>query len=835
MANSPWKHHVGKLSEQQETFAAELKALQKELEARDDLKENEELKEQLQTMTKELRETTKKYEQLQEEHRKTKVALQEQLVDEKLQILRLSKRKVDSYFARDGKVNRLAAFEQETKRKLEELQRLANEELGGFASDFRAKITNFSLELKDRIAAHREEMRLQEEALRQETDSGYQELEAEGVDDATIQHRVKENQLELKIGLNWINKIGILLIILGVAAAARYSYVSWFSPTVRGISFFILGAAMLAAGEWFYRKKREVFAYGLVGGGIGVLYGATFFSYFLLDILSLTVALVLSIFITAGAIYLSLRYNSKTIGSLGLIGGYIPLYSYLGFFGLEGNSVYIAMAYLLLLNGTVMAISFQRRWSVIYYVSFLFHIPSMLVLINISENAWIDVLYSIATFALYLVVTLAYAFRYRQKVYWVDLLLLGANTFVNSTLVYTLIAEVGLLDFRGIVALGFAALYFALGWYTKQRLTEDKSAIVLFQSVSVTFFALFVPFQFNQDWLAIGWTIQAVALIVYSLREKVRLLERAGWIIYALSLVVFGIKVMISPLLVESGISTLDYFVPTASLLFIVYWYLMEMEKTPQTEWIFARLDVFIRGLKYVALVNVWFFVVYEANRYFIEWVPTTLTQYEFFRVMLLIFLTLAVSYVVPKLPKLYDRNVHYISLGLFVLATIGSLATTLGMPTLESTWGENNLANYLAIILLLGLNAITFMLGKDLLRAKMVRINGYGEWYVLILAAYMLVVVGAIVTQQFQLGDVSFVLSSVYLVLAIGYLLYGFRKGHVYLRRVGLAVTLLSTGKLILVDLTFLSELSKIFAYFIYGIALIGISYLYQRMSNRE
>lgn len=80
-------------------------------------------------------------------------------------------------------------------------------------------------------------------------DSGLDDLAAEGVDEETLQRRRKQNRIEMKIGLNWINRLGILLLILAVGAGFRYTYSTWFNDYMKGSAFFLLGAVMLGAGS----------------------------------------------------------------------------------------------------------------------------------------------------------------------------------------------------------------------------------------------------------------------------------------------------------------------------------------------------------------------------------------------------------------------------------------------------------------------------------------------------------------------------------------------------------------------------------------------------------
>lgn len=91
----------------------------------------------------------------------------------------------------------------------------------------------------------------------QQTASEFQQFGEEEISEETMQKRMKQNQFEMKLGLNWINKLGILLIILGVGAAFKYSYSNWFTGNMKGVAFFLLGALMLGGGEWLYRKQKQ--------------------------------------------------------------------------------------------------------------------------------------------------------------------------------------------------------------------------------------------------------------------------------------------------------------------------------------------------------------------------------------------------------------------------------------------------------------------------------------------------------------------------------------------------------------------------------------------------
>jgi uncharacterized membrane protein len=105
---------------------------------------------------------------------------------------------------------------------------------------------------------------------------------------------------------------------------------------------------------------------------------------------------------------------------------------------------------------------------------------------------------------------------------------------------------------------------------------------------------------------------------------------------------------------------------------------------------------------------------------------------------------------------------------------------------------------------------------------------------YPVILGVYLLGVATVFLNVQFRLGEVSLLFSFLYLLLAIGYIVYGFRYKYVYIRRLGLGLTLFATAKLVFYDLSSLSAGGKVIGYFCFGLVLLGISYVYQKVSSK-
>lgn len=828
---------------QQDSLIKEYEALIAEYESHDLVNENEYLKKQYEKHKVALIELKQQVGKLQEENSELRVALTEQILDEKLGILKVSRQKLQTYFASksNAHTDRLTSYEVETKRHIQLLYHTASRQLGEEKAEFSSRLGALSAELNERILHERQRLREAETRLNSRMEHGLSDLASEEISEEVLERRRKQNQIEMKIGLGWINKLGILLLILAVGAGFRYTYSNWFTGYMKGSAFFLLGLLMLGGGEWLYRKGKGTFALGLLGGGISVLYGSIFYSYFLLEIISIYVGLSLSVLVTLTAVLLSLRYESRSICSLGLIGGYLPLYSYLGAFGLSGNAVYVAMGYLFLLNLFILLISFRKRWSVVNYISYLFNTPSMLILIALSGSEGISMCYAVLTFAMYLGITLWYPFKYRSKLSWWDFALLGCNTFISCLTLYLLFLDAGLKDYNGALALLFCVLYLGLGRGVEKLMPREKESMLLFYATSLTFGILMIPFQFGAAWWSIGWLIEGVVLTLFGNLNRFKGMERAGWGILALCLVVFfGLNVPTQWIATHQWIDAKDVYFPlkyifiTAGMLIIAVFYAVQH----------LRKDVLQRSepyeitlalwFKYAALLNFWIYALYESRRLYRLAVPEDFSHRTFYDLLLSAVLTLVLAYVLPKVKVLYDTIVKYFVRFLFGIGYAICLIITVGLPSLQNEFARNTGADYVALAVLIIFNIFVWFSGRDLLITMLNREYKSIELYPVIMGVYLLGIITAFLGVQLQLNDAGLIFSLVYLLVAVSFILYGFRKRYVYIRRFGLGLTLLATGKLLLYDLSLLNTGSKIIAYASFGICLLGISYLYQRVSNK-
>jgi uncharacterized membrane protein len=124
---------------------------------------------------------------------------------------------------------------------------------------------------------------------------------------------------EAVVGGSWLNKLGVLVLVIGIALLLGYEF-THVGPGGRVAIGFAVGLTMLIGGVLVERKRAyAIFARGLIGGGWAALYFTTYAMHALpaarvIDNPYIATALVLAV--ACGMILHSLRYRSQTVSGL---------------------------------------------------------------------------------------------------------------------------------------------------------------------------------------------------------------------------------------------------------------------------------------------------------------------------------------------------------------------------------------------------------------------------------------------------------------------------------------------------------------------------------------
>jgi uncharacterized membrane protein len=166
-------------------------------------------------------------------------------------------------------------------------------------------------------------------------------------------------ELETRVGLTWINRIGVLTLIFAVAFFFKYAVDNqWIGEAGRVALGTIAGFAALAFAEFMWRRGHRIYAQGITGAGIAILYLSFYSSFGFYRLVGQGFAFVLMALTTAMAGALAIRYRAVAISILGLVGGYLtPV-----LLSTHEDRPWAFLGYVMLLNVGAIAVARTQGW-----------------------------------------------------------------------------------------------------------------------------------------------------------------------------------------------------------------------------------------------------------------------------------------------------------------------------------------------------------------------------------------------------------------------------------------------------------------------------------------
>ncbi len=173
---------------------------------------------------------------------------------------------------------------------------------------------------------------------------------------------------EYAVATNWLLRIGILVVLAGIAFFLKYSIEKGLLGPLGRVSLsLVVGSGLICFGVRLLFKKYHLLGQGLVGAGFVTLYFAFYAASGMYHLMSQGMAFALMACVTVAAGVLAVYYQSLMIAVLGLIGGYAtPV-----MIGDSGAGAVPFYAYVLLLGCGVLGVSMVRRWPVLNVLGML--------------------------------------------------------------------------------------------------------------------------------------------------------------------------------------------------------------------------------------------------------------------------------------------------------------------------------------------------------------------------------------------------------------------------------------------------------------------------------
>lgn len=135
---------------------------------------------------------------------------------------------------------------------------------------------------------------------------------------------------ESTLGTNWLNRIGIILLVIGITLFLGYS-MAFLGPAGKIAIGISAGAALLAAGYWYEHKGNfRPFSLAMLAGGFAVLYATAYAAHAVEAsrvFENIYIGIALQTAIACVAVWQSVQFDSERAASLGIFAAYLGLAS----------------------------------------------------------------------------------------------------------------------------------------------------------------------------------------------------------------------------------------------------------------------------------------------------------------------------------------------------------------------------------------------------------------------------------------------------------------------------------------------------------------------------
>lgn len=172
--------------------------------------------------------------------------------------------------------------------------------------------------------------------------------------------------LEARIGLNWINIIGVVTLIFGAAFFFKYAVDNnWVGPTARVALGIVAAMVSLFFGDLMWKRGQKVFGQGITGLGLALLYLSFWAAFGMYHLLPQAAAFLLMVLTTAASVVFAMRYESQVIAVVGMVAAYWTP----GALSSGEPHPWILFNYVFLLNLGGLALTRLRRWRALEILS----------------------------------------------------------------------------------------------------------------------------------------------------------------------------------------------------------------------------------------------------------------------------------------------------------------------------------------------------------------------------------------------------------------------------------------------------------------------------------
>jgi len=352
----------------------------------------------------------------------------------------------------------------------------------------------------------------------------------------SLTHRVRKSlDVEEVLGTNWLNKLGIVILVLGVAFFLAYQ-LKTLGPAGKVLVGLLSGGALLGAGVWFERRDRyRVLARAGIGGGWAILFFTTYAMYHVpaAKILSSEITdLVLMLAVAAAMVAHTLHYRSQVVTAMAFLLAFLTI-------SISHSDVYSLSAGAVLAAGLVVIVG-RMQWFemevlgiVASYLNHYLWLRHIIDPMHGKRHPFPEFSASAGILSLYwLIYRVSYVWRKPtdEKPEHVS----SAAALLNTALLLALFKyQSAHPEWAFWALLMIGAIETLLGQIPITR--KRRSAVIVLSTLGVVLLVAAFPFRYSGTRLSVLWLLEAEALLLIGVWTKEVVFRRLGMLASALT------------------------------------------------------------------------------------------------------------------------------------------------------------------------------------------------------------------------------------------------------------------------------------------------------------
>ena len=340
--------------------------------------------------------------------------------------------------------------------------------------------------------------------------------------------RKRAYDIEQVLGANWLNKIGIAVLVIGIALFLAYKFPTLTNAEKIGLGYFV-SLAILGLGVFLEKKDLyRIFARALIGGGWALVFFTTYAMHFVKHtqvIETQWVDLVLLFAVAWAMVWHTLHYNSQIVTGLAFLLAFTTV-------AISQSTVYCLTAGAILAVGLV-AIVHKRAWfelevfgRLASYLNHYIWLRTVIEPMGAQRHMFPEFLPSAGLLCAYWAIyRWSYIARTIQSAAQEHVSALAALLNTCGLLVLMKYQSVRPeLAFYALLVLGAVELTLGQLPVTRKR----RMAMVMLSTIGAVLLVAAIPFKYSGMSMAVLWLSQAQVLLLAGVLTREVLFRRFG-------------------------------------------------------------------------------------------------------------------------------------------------------------------------------------------------------------------------------------------------------------------------------------------------------------------